>query len=137
MDLLAVAQDHEANVAAYVARRGAPMQPGARDRSALFEQAGAIAREDTAAAAELAAIDRADLLRAMLSDTRTAERGRRAVRFVSCPQCLCSSLLAVPSRQSGWMAACSNVRCGTARGPRTWSLLEVARQQLREAARAS
>ncbi|MFJ3793941.1 hypothetical protein [Kitasatospora sp. NPDC090091] len=140
LDLLAVAQDHEANVAAYVRRHGGEMQPGARDRTALFEQAGAIAASDGDAAQELAAIDLADWMRAALSDMWAMDRGRRAVTAVSCPQCLCESLLAVPSARGAgeWMAACRNAWCGSARGPRTFSLLEVARHGLREGtARAS
>lgn len=133
MDLLAVAQEHEANVAAYVARHGVPMEPSGRDRSDLYERAGAIAAAGgAAAAAELEAIDLADWMLAALSDVRTADRGKRAVTAVPCPQCQCWSLLAVPAPRGGWMAACRQVRCGSARGPRTWSLLAVARHQVRE-----
>ncbi|MFI9331926.1 hypothetical protein ACIGZJ_30845 [Kitasatospora sp. NPDC052868] len=138
LDLLAAAQDHEANVAAYVARHGGPMRSGVRDRSELFEQAGAIAEGDEAAAVELQAIDLADWMRAALSDVRTQESGRRSVTAVSCPQCRCWSLLAVPAARGGWMAACRNVVCGSTQGPRTFALLAVARHQLWEsAARAS
>lgn len=129
LDLLQLAQDHDANVAAYVARHGHPVPPRTDDRTALHLEASTIAAADPAAAEELAALDLADSLRAAL----LAGDGHQAVEAISCPQCLCWSLLAIRSpRGGGWAAACRNTRCATPQGPRTWSLRAIAAHHLRD-----
>src|SRR5690348_17267492 len=62
LDLLTARQDHEANVAAFVARHGGPLEPSPARGLRLFEWAGTIASADDKAALELAALDLADRL---------------------------------------------------------------------------
>jgi hypothetical protein len=137
LDLVALAQDHEAHVAAYVERHGEVMGRSERGAVRAFEAAGLIAGRDRTAAEELAVLDMEDYLRTALSSAGGREVGVRAVAAISCPQCLCWSLLPIRSPRGGWAAACRRTRCGSAAGPRTWSLNALAVHHVRERSQAA
>jgi hypothetical protein len=137
LDLLAFVQDHDAHVAAYVARHGVPMESSGRDRSAVFAAAGLIAQGDRAAAEELRVLDMEDYLRTALGTPGGTDVGVRAVASIPCPQCMCWSLLPIRSPRGGWAAACRRTRCGTSEGPRIWTLHALAVHQVRLQAKAA
>lgn len=127
LDLLQLAQEYEAHVAAYVVRHGGRVS--GRSRRQMRELAGLIAAADRDAAFDLAALELADSLRVAL----VAGDGFRAVQAISCPQCFCYSLLAIPGLGSGWRAACRNLRCATGpHDPRVWTLRQIAEHHLRD-----
>ncbi|BFP50096.1 hypothetical protein KCMC57_64640 (plasmid) [Kitasatospora sp. CMC57] len=132
LDLLQLAQDHDANLAAYVARHGGSPVANPADRRTdrgAREMAGLIAVGSQEAAFDLAALELSDSLRVAL----VAGDGERAVQAISCPRCFCYSLLAVPVSGGSWRAACRNLRCAIGpHEPRVWTLRQIAEHHLRD-----
>lgn len=96
-------------------------------RTALADHAARLAESSDAARVDYDELRLVHDLRAAL----TIGDADDLLGALTCPACLCWSLVGTRTPSGGWAAACRMLRCATAPGtPRTFSLAEIARHHI-------
>lgn len=118
--------DHDRALEDFARRHGHDIEIPA-GRTALANYAATLAETDDAARVDYDELRLTHDLRAAL----TIGDADGLLGGITCPACLCWSLVGTRTLSGAWAATCRVVRCATAPGvPRVFSLAEVARHHI-------